>query len=255
MTMRMHLLSGGRIRLRKSIYLPDAEKTDTIDLPVPCVLLRHPQGNVLFDTGCHPDTLTDAAARWGGMAKMMVPIGGPDDHVVAGLARLGLGAGDIDVVVNSHFHSDHCGCNEFFKRATVVCHRRELEAADAENAAQMGYVPADWRHDNVTDAIDGERDLFGDGRVTLLPLPGHTPGTMGALVSLERDGRFLLAADVVPLKATLDRDLMPRNMWNRELAAQSLAEIRRIEQGGATVVCGHDPDQWNAMKKGADAYE
>ena len=48
------LLSGGRVRMRKSVYFPDADRSETIELPVSCVLLRHPQGNVLFDTGCHP---------------------------------------------------------------------------------------------------------------------------------------------------------------------------------------------------------
>ena len=52
--MRMHVLSGGRLRMLKHIYLPDAEPTETIDLSVACFLFRHPQGNVLFDTGCHP---------------------------------------------------------------------------------------------------------------------------------------------------------------------------------------------------------
>ncbi len=52
--MKMHLLSGGRLRMRKSIFMPDADKSETIELSVPCALLRHAQGNVLFDTGCHP---------------------------------------------------------------------------------------------------------------------------------------------------------------------------------------------------------
>ena len=61
-SMKMHCLSGGRVRMRKSIYVPDADRSETIELPVSCVLLRHPQGNVLFDTGCHPSV----AERSGG---------------------------------------------------------------------------------------------------------------------------------------------------------------------------------------------
>ena len=52
--MKMHALSGGRVRMRKSVYVPDADRSETIELPVSCFLLRHAQGNVLFDTGCHP---------------------------------------------------------------------------------------------------------------------------------------------------------------------------------------------------------
>ena len=52
--MKMHCLSGGRVRMRKSVYVPDADRSEMIEMPVSCMLLRHPQGNVLFDTGCHP---------------------------------------------------------------------------------------------------------------------------------------------------------------------------------------------------------
>jgi len=52
--MKMHVLSGGRLRMKKAIYYPDAGREETVDLPVSCILMRHAQGNVLFDTGCHP---------------------------------------------------------------------------------------------------------------------------------------------------------------------------------------------------------
>lgn len=253
--MKMHILNGGRLRMRKSVYLPEAERGETIDLPVSCVLLRHAQGNVLFDTGCHPSTVDDAATRWGAMAKAMTPIGGPEDNVVSQLATVGLVPEDIDVVVNSHFHSDHCGCNEFFKRATIFCHYKELEAAQGPDALQKGYISADWQHPMPIVAIESERDLLGDGRVLLLPLPGHTPGTLGALVTLSKDGRFLLAADAVALRASLEREIMPRNTWDADMATNSLQEIKRIEKSGATVVFGHDPVQWGELHKGSEAYE
>jgi hypothetical protein len=85
--------------MRKIEYIPDAERTETIDLPVSCTLIRHSQGNVLFDTGCHPSVVEDAAARWGTMAKAMTPIGSASDNVIFQLATVGLSPDDIDVVV------------------------------------------------------------------------------------------------------------------------------------------------------------
>jgi len=159
---KMHILSGGRLRMRKSIYLPDADRSETIELPVSSILLRDARGNVLFDTGCHPSVVEDAPARWGGLAKLVVPIMGPDDNVIAGLAALGLEPGDIDVVVCSHLHPDHCGCNAFFTRATVMVHARELEAARQANAPAWGYVAADWDNPIPIEPITGERDLYGN---------------------------------------------------------------------------------------------
>src|SRR3569833_2197090 len=114
--MKMHVLSGGRLRMRKNIYLPDADRSETIDLPVSAFLMRHPQGNVLFDSGCHPSIADNAEARWGGMAKVMNPIFGPDDNVISGLGSLGLAPDDVDVVICSHHHPDHCGCHAIFRK-------------------------------------------------------------------------------------------------------------------------------------------
>lgn len=253
--MRMHVLSGGRVRLKKRIYVPEAGKDELFDLPVMCFLLRHPQGNVLFDTGCHPTLAEEGSTRLGAMGRSIKVVSAPEDHLLAGLAGLGVGADDIDVVVNSHFHFDHCGCNEFFKRATIVCHAKELEAASAPTAEAAGFLTADWKHPNTFDTFETQRDLFGDARIVLVPLPGHTPGISGALVNLARSGPHLLASDTVALRVVLERELNPRNNWNGEAALKSLAEIRRIEAGGATVVFGHDEAQWNTLKKGAAYYD
>ena len=142
--MKMHLLSGGRVRMRQSIFVPEAERGATIELPVCCALLRHGAGNVLFDTGCHPAVATEAAARWGGLAKLMTPIMPPGDNVVNALGSIGLQCDDIDVVVCSHLHPDHCGCNSFFKRASFIIHAEEVAAARAPGAAASGYLAAEW---------------------------------------------------------------------------------------------------------------
>ena len=67
--MKMHLLPCGRLKMRKSIFLPAAERSETIELPVSSALLRHSRANVLFDTGCHPAVPEDPEARWGGYGQ------------------------------------------------------------------------------------------------------------------------------------------------------------------------------------------
>ena len=241
--------------MRKRIFVPTAERGESIELPVSSALLRHGQANVLFDTGCHPAVPDNPEARWGGLAKLMVPIMQPGEHVLAGLAGLGLGADDIDIVINSHLHPDHCGCNAFFRKATFLVHSEELAAARAPNSEAAGYLAADWDQPMPVDAINGQRDVFGDGRIVLLPLPGHTPGSIGALARLERSGTFLLAGDTVSLRETLDTGVIPKNTWNGDALAKSLVEVRHIENAGATVICSHDARQWDTLRKGADAYD
>lgn len=253
--MKMHFLSGGRVRMRKSTYDPSVDRSVMFEMPVVSTLLRHPQGNVLFDTGCHPDVATDAASRWHGMEKFMTPIMQPGDNVLTGLKAVGIEPGDIDVVICSHLHPDHCGCNAFFRKATCMVHAVEVAAARAPDAVPMGFLPGEWDVGLPLDEVTGERDVFGDNRIVLIPLPGHTRGSMGARVTLDRDGEFLLAADTVSLRMTLDTGIIPRNTWNGEALEKSLAEVRRIEAQGATIICGHDDAQWQTLRKGADGYE
>lgn len=251
--MKMHCLSGGRVRMRRSVYVPDADRSETIEMPVSCMLLRHPQGNVLFDTGCHP-SVPDNPARWQGMEKFMTPIMPPGDNVLTGLSCVGLSPDDIDVVVCSHLHPDHCGCNAFFKRATVMVHENEIAAARKPDAVPMGYLASEWNFGTI-DQVSGERDVFGDGKIVLMPLPGHTPGSIGALVALDNSGTFLLAADTVSLRVTLDRNVAPRNTHDPQALLRSWEEVRRIEARGATVLCGHDAAQWDTLRKDADFYD
>lgn len=252
--MRMHMLSGGRLKMSKRTYYPDAERGETFELPVSCVLLRHAQGNVLFDTGCHPDVAVDPEGRLGMLAKYMTPIMPADDHVLTSLRAVGLGPEDIDVVVCSHLHTDHCGCNGFFRKATVFVHALEMEAANASNALDRGYIRGDWDHPGPLQIFDSQTDLFGDGKITLLPLPGHSKGTTGALVKLDQSGEFLLASDALSVRANLDRRTVPKNTLDTDLFLKSLDEIAKLEASGATVICGHDAGQWDRLQKGPDAY-
>ena len=253
--MKMHALSGGRIQMRKSFFYPDAEREERAELPVSCFLLRHPQGNVLFDTGCHPSVETDGEARWGGLVKFMTPILKPGENVIAELATLDLTPDDIDLVVNSHLHCDHCGCNEFFKKASFLVHAKEIAVVEDPDMEGKGYFRADWDHPMPMEAVEAEKDIFGDERLVALPLPGHTPGSMGVLANLDRSGSFLLASDALSIYDSLRTDFSPKNNWNAELFVASLAVIRRIEKGGVQVLCGHDAKQWASLKKGREFYD
>ena len=252
--MKMHMLSGGWLRMRRGVYYPDAAREEMVDIPVSCTLLKHPQGLVLFDTGCHPSVATDGEARWGSLAKSIIPIFAEQDTLICQLPSAGVVPDDIDVVVCSHLHPDHCGCNVFFPRATVIVQTREVAAARAENAVSRGYLAMEWELPHRLEELDGDRDLFGDGRITLLPMPGHTQGMMVAHVVLDRDGPFLLASDAVAVRAHLDQRYAPKNTWNVDLAMASIEAIARFHQNGATVIYGHDAEQWASLRTGAESY-
>jgi glyoxylase-like metal-dependent hydrolase (beta-lactamase superfamily II) len=170
--------------------------------------------------------------------------------VVPQLARLGLKPDDVRYVANSHLHFDHCGGNEFFPRATFFVQRPELEAA-----RRPGFVPSyspspiDFDHPLDYRMLDGEHDVFGDGSVVLLPTYGHTPGHQSLLI---RDGKAQLvcAADACYTRENMDRDVLPKILWNPSVMFESLKALRKLrDQAGATMFYGHDPAQWETIPK------
>lgn len=254
--MKMHFLSGGRLVMRRGVYYPGSSREEMLELPVSCALIKHEQGNVLFDTGCSPETAIDAQARWGGLSRFMKPMFTPEEAVTGQLGLAGLIPDDIDLVVCSHLHADHCGCNEHFRNASIVCHADELAAAQAENGIAQGYLPADWDHaQKGFDTFTSQRDVFGDGRLVLVPVPGHTPGMTVALVDLDEAGAFILASDAVAVEANYTEEYAPKNSWNLEKATNAITEIKRMAAGGAEVIYGHDEQQWQSLRKGAHFYQ
>lgn len=253
--MKMNVLSAGRLKMRKSIYMPSTHKEEMVDLPVVSVLLRHASANVLFDTGCAPQAAEDPAGRWGGLAKVMQPVFSPQEAVVNQLPKHGLTADDIDVVICSHLHPDHCGCNAAFARATVIAHAEELVAARSEGAEKQGYLPQEWDVPQGYTEINGEVDLFNDGRIVLLPLPGHSPGLTGARIELDRDGTFLLASDAAPMMRHVEECYPPKNSWNADLAAKALVEIKAQKELGTKIICGHDDTQWQELSLRQEGFQ
>ncbi len=126
----VYALCGGLIDLDRSGFFSDVAPGTRVTVPVICFLLAHPSGHVLVDTGVHRQAISDPVGRLGerraGLFRLRST---PTDEVVSQLALLGLAPDDIRYVVNSHFHFDHCGGNEFFPHATFLVQRPEMEAA------------------------------------------------------------------------------------------------------------------------------
>jgi N-acyl homoserine lactone hydrolase len=173
------------------------------------------------------------------------------DDVIPELARLGVEPGEVRYVANSHLHFDHCGGNEFFPQATFLVQRPELEAARRPGFVP-GYNPSpiDFDHPLDYQMLDGEHDVFGDGSVILLPTYGHTPGHQSLLVRAGKGVQFVCASDACYTRENMDRDVLPNILWNPGVMRDSLATLRRLrDQGGATMVYGHDPAQWATLPR------
>ena len=107
-----------------------------VRLPIPAYLIEHPKGTALFDTGMHPDCQHDPAGRLGPrLAGLFAFDYHPGEEIGARLRALGHDPGGVDLLINSHFHFDHCGGNAQIPNATLLVQRREWDA---------GMDPDEW---------------------------------------------------------------------------------------------------------------
>jgi len=245
--LRIYALSCGALEFDRSLFFPAESPGTSMLAPVASWLVVHPQGRLLFDTGISCDALADPAGRLGKRVASLFRIrAGAADNPVAQLAALGLKPGDIRCVVCSHFHFDHCGCNASFPRAQFLVQRAELGMA---RSAASRYNAKDWDHPLDYRELDGEHDVFGDGKVVVLPTPGHTAGHQSLWI---RDGgrQFVLTSDACYTREHLEKTILPTNAFDAKQMAESLAMLRGLEdRKGVELLFGHDGAQWRALPR------
>jgi len=213
-------------------------------VPVPCFLVDHPRGLVLFDSGLHPAIQRDPQARIGTLANLFRADYHAGEDVAARLAALEIDVRRVRHLVLSHLHFDHAGGLGSLPEARIVVQRPEWEAgADPDLVAANAYQPHDYRLGHDVHLIDGEHDLFGDGRIVCLPTPGHTPGHQSLRLRLD-EGELVLTADACYLRRTLDELLLPPIVHDPEAMRASLLRLGALRDAGARLVFGHDPALW-----------
>ena len=120
------------------------------------------------------------------------------------IESIGLKPEDIELVINTHLHWDHCFNNDLFPNARILVQAEELRYAISPlpchglyyESQIIGMRPG-WLEDlDRMEIVDGEREV--EPGISLVPLPGHTPGFQGVLVELP-SGPCMIASDSCPL--------------------------------------------------------
>ena len=244
---RLHALGCGWVTMQLAGLL--AGEHGRVRVPVPAFLIDHPKGRVVFDTGVHPDTVHDPVKRLGDLAQFFQVELGAGEGIVPRLAALGVDPATIERVVVSHLHFDHAGGLDAIPNARLVVQRREWEAGhDPDLRAANSYDARDFDLGHAVEAVDGEHDLFGDGRIVCLPTHGHTPGHQSLRVRLDA-GEVVLTADACYLRRSLDALHLPLIAHDPEAMLAVLHRFRALEAAGARLVFGHDAAQWATLPR------
>jgi glyoxylase-like metal-dependent hydrolase (beta-lactamase superfamily II) len=217
------------------------------EIAVPCFLIRHPKGDLLWDTGLgdhynFPREGTDVAPG----VHVTVPV-----TLLAQLQSIRVAPKAINFVAFSHLHWDHTGNANDFPDSVWIMNKAEL-AASLILPPPGGVLPETWStYKNAkTESIDGDYDVFGDGKVMILRAPGHTPGHQVLKLKLQKSGTVILSGDLYHLRADRTFKRVPVYNANRADTLASMARVETIiKNTHGRLIVQHDPKDFALLPK------
>jgi N-acyl homoserine lactone hydrolase len=212
-----------------------------------CYLIKHAQGWFIWDTGVSdrvaamPDGLAPADPR---MTHWRKPV-----TLASEVERAGIKPADVKFMAVSHTHPDHIGNVELFPQAMLFVQKAEYDWPGANNAPR-------FKPEHPVTKLEGDKDVFGDGSVTIIATPGHTPGHQSLLVRLPKTGAIVLSGDAVHFRGNWDNRGVPSGNFDKE---QTLASMQKISdllaKEKAQLWINHDKAQRDSLKMAPAFYE
>jgi len=202
-----------------------------------CYLIRHGDRYMLWDTG-----LTDALV--GNTFDNAAQTLRLRRSLVDQLRQIDVRPEQIELIGISHWHFDHTGQAGRFPQARLLMGRGDVELLrgasppDQDSANALAH----WlTGPGQLEQVTGDRDVFGDGRVVMLTLPGHTPAHYALLVRLA-SGPVLLSGDTYHFTEQVANRGVPPFNHNRADSLASMDRFDRIARNlGARVIIQHEP--------------
>ena len=234
----MWRLDCGQMIIDDISYFSDAFYYDgqSATLDNGCYLVRNGERYLLWDAGLPREVLGNTTPNHGWTSSIRVTIADQLDDI-------GLDADDIDFVGTSHFHGDHIGQAAEFSGATLLIGKGDAEWIRENPPGNARRRLAPWFEEGAAmEELSGDHDVFGDGAVTILAMPGHTPGHGSLLVRLPETGPVLLSGDLYKFSSEIGEHHVSLLNTSR---AETLASIERftaiIENIDPVVIVQHDP--------------
>ena len=227
-------------------------KKHRVKLPVSVYLIEHPKGLILIDTGWHSDNVEHQIKN----LKFQYPVNKAEltyeETVDRQLEKIGYKTSDIDYVLLSHLHCDHADGLRLVKNAKkIMVSREEMEAASKD---KLKYLHHEWKgvdlqtfelKETGKGPFGKSFDLFGDGTIEMIWVPGHSAGLCATKVKNEKSEKFvLLTSDVGYAAKSWKENLTPGVVVDRRQAQKSLDWVKEQVKDVNCImaVANHDID-------------
>ncbi len=199
-----------------------------VQLAISCYLIRHGDDYMIWDAGNPVGTAANA----------------PKTSLVDLLAQLKVTPAQVRYVGISHYHGDHTGQVSSFPQATLLIGKGDWDVlSDPKAGPGIQTAPfASWiSGSSKVEPQPADKDVFGDGSVILLNMPGHTPGHHSLLVRLKDMGPVLISGDLTHFQENYDLSGVPTLNTDRAASLASIDRFRKIATNlKATVIIQHD---------------
>jgi glyoxylase-like metal-dependent hydrolase (beta-lactamase superfamily II) len=220
--MKIYFLSTGFASVPLGLFV-EGMKWKRVRFPILSVLIEREGELILFDTGMGERIHDEMkpVRYWGNwfflkfiMKTEFDPV---RDPLIRQIPALGLDPKAVKYVVISHLHWDHAGGILDFPDAKFFISKKEWDAATAKDSHKHAYIAEQYNHLternlNLVTMVQGKPfssfsasyDIFGDGQMVFVDLPGHTKGLMGMILTMPSGRRFLFGGDSIYFPENLE---------------------------------------------------
>ena len=253
-SVRMYVFDCGRLDIL-DITPYQLTKADiaTNVMSVPCFLVAHPKGTLMWDAGVVPDRLI-ATGKPGTLRGYATAT----KKLETQLNDVGYAPSDITYLSFSHFHWDHVGNANLFAGARWLVRKveRDMMFSDPPSPRTEPAHFSALRNSRTTLITTADYDVFGDGEVVIKSAPGHSPGHQVLFVNLANSGPVLLSGDLYhyPEERTLKK--VPTTEFDREQSTASRAAVETfLTRAHAQLWIQHDFNANSKLKKSPRYYD
>jgi N-acyl homoserine lactone hydrolase len=238
---------GGAHAADESRWTPGINVGTPIDLSDNCYLIHNVKGGyMLWDTGVADDiaAMPDGLSQGNGAVVWRRA-----KTLVSQLAQLNVKPDDVKYIGISHNHADHTSNVDLFPKTPVLLQSAEYDVIFAAPKPVFSVS-------HPVEKLSGDKDVFGDGSVTIVSTPGHTPGHQSLLVHLNKTGWVVLSGDAVHFKDNWDNRRVPAGNFDKDKTTASMQHLADLmAEHKAALWINHDKPQSEKQKHAPAFYD